>query len=92
VTVQFIADYFSGVSGFGRPFLDRTGLGGDVDFNLEWKREYDGPPPPGVKSQADMAGPAFQAALREQLGLRLQAQKAPIDVIVIDHVERPSGN
>jgi uncharacterized protein (TIGR03435 family) len=92
VTVQFIADYFSGVSSCGRQFLDRTGLGGNVDFNLEWKREYDGPAPPGVKSPPDMPGPTFQAALREQLGLRLQAQKAPIDVIVIDHVEHPSGN
>ena len=52
VTVQFIADYFSGVSSFGRPFLDRTGLGETVDFSLEWKREYDSLPPPGVKYNA----------------------------------------
>ncbi len=92
VTVQFIANYFSGVSGFGRPFLDRTGLSGTFDFSLEWKRENDRPLAPGVQARPNVAGPTFQTALREQLGLRLQVQKAPIDVIVVDHVEHPSGN
>jgi uncharacterized protein (TIGR03435 family) len=92
VTIQFIANYFSGASGLGHPFLDQTGLSGTFDFNLEWKREYDGPPPPGVISFPDAPGPTLQAAFREQLGLGLQAQKAPTDLIVIDHLERPSGN
>jgi uncharacterized protein (TIGR03435 family) len=92
VTVQFIADYFSGVSGLDHPFLDRTGLSGTFDFNLEWKPESNGPFPPGAPSQPDVPGSTLQAALREQLGLRLQAQKAPTDLIVIDHLEHPSGN
>jgi uncharacterized protein (TIGR03435 family) len=72
--------------------LDRTGLGGTFDFNLEWTPEIRGPVKPSVDAQLDHSGPTFEEALREQLGLKLESQKGSLSVFVLDHVERPSGN
>lgn len=75
-----------------RPVIDQTGLSGTFDYTLEWMPEPDGPMPPDAKSQPDVGGPTFAEALRKQLGLKLLAEKAPIDVIVLDRVELPSAN
>lgn len=91
VSLGFIADTFSLGVNLGRPLLDRTGLEGTVDFTLEFFQERVGPAPP-ADAQPDTAGPTFEEALREQLGIKLQSQKGPIRVLVIDHVERPSAN
>jgi uncharacterized protein (TIGR03435 family) len=61
---------------------DHTGLSGEYDFTLEWA--------PNVNDSA--AGPSLFTALNEQLGLRLEAAKTPIQAIVIDRIERPSEN
>jgi uncharacterized protein (TIGR03435 family) len=68
--------------------LDRTGIGGRFDFSLEFTPEFAGP----VDFQPDASGPTFQQALREQLGLKLEPQTGPVQVLVIDHVEHPSEN
>ena len=47
---------------------------------------------PDVASPSDASGPTFATALQAQLGLKLNSQKSPLDVVVIDHVERPSEN
>ena len=83
------------LSGFvQRVVLDRTGLDGAYDFRLSWTpaRIPQGPPPPGAPSlpPVDPNGPSIFAALQEQLGLRLDAQEAPLEVVVIDQVERPT--
>jgi uncharacterized protein (TIGR03435 family) len=88
----------SGLSTFGeidRPVINRTGLNGKFDFTLDWAHEPGGaapagPPPPD--SQATAAGPSFITALNEQLGLKLESTEVAIPVLVVDHVERPSGN
>jgi uncharacterized protein (TIGR03435 family) len=82
-TMAKLADALSVV--MGRPVQDRTGLAGTFDLQAEWTPAPDslGPPTFGV-------GPATFAALEEQLGLRLDAQTGPVDVLVIDHVERPA--
>lgn len=73
-----------------RPVVDKTGLTGKSDFTVEFapetndRRADDGPAFP-----PQSAGPTFYEALREQLGLRLVPQKGLVDVIVIDHLERP---
>jgi len=72
------------------PVVNRTGLDGVFDFKLEWSPESDRPLKPG-EIPAD-AGPSIFAAIRQQLGLRLQARKAPVEVLVIDHAEKPSAN
>jgi uncharacterized protein (TIGR03435 family) len=92
VTIGFIADTFSAGTNLGRPMIDRTGLSGRFDFTLEWTQERRSAAQPGVDVQPDSQGPSFEGALREQLGIKLQAQKGPLSVLVVDHVERPSAN
>jgi len=65
-----------------RPVLDLTGLTGRYDFKLEWTPDGD----------ADGTGGSVFAAVQEQLGLRLESKTGPIEVIVIDHVEKPEEN
>ena len=87
-TMESIA---SALPGMGRPVVDRTGLSGRFDFTLEWSPDNSIPPAPG-EPVPDTQGPSVQEALREQLGLRLEATKAPIKILVVDKVERPSEN
>jgi len=84
----------------GRPVLDKTGLAGKYDFTLTWGPDDNRPPSlaggassDGSSSVAsDSNGPPLLTALQEQLGLKLESGKGPLEVIVIDHIERPSGN
>jgi len=92
VTIEFIADTFSLGTNLGRPMVDQTGLSGKFDFSLEWTQEPSGPRPPGAEVPADPSGPSFEEALRDQLGIKLQAEKAAVSVLTVDHVERPSAN
>jgi uncharacterized protein (TIGR03435 family) len=69
-----------------RPVLDKTGLRGSYDFTLSWTPDYGGPPAP------DSNGVGLFTAIQEQLGLKLEPQKAPIQILVIDHAEKPSEN
>jgi uncharacterized protein (TIGR03435 family) len=91
VTLPFVADSLSAIGNAGRPMVDQTGLTGSFDFTLEWTPEARGPQPPGGDAP-DPSGPAFQDALRDQLGIKLESRKAPVDVLVVDHIEHPSGN
>ncbi len=67
---------------------------GSYDFTLTWTAELrSAPETPGAPdSQADVTGPSLFTALQEQLGVRLQAAKGPVDLIMIDHVEKPGLN
>ena len=84
----------------GRPVIDRTGLTGNFDIKLQWTPEpgqggapFGGPAPAGIEPPpSDPNGPSIFTALQEQLGLRLESQKGPVDLIVIDRVEKPSDN
>jgi len=67
-----------------RPVLDKTGLTGTYDYKLEWL--------PDNAATADSNLPSIYTAVEEQLGLKLESTKAPIEVVVIDRVERPSAN
>jgi uncharacterized protein (TIGR03435 family) len=80
------------------PVLDKTGLVGYYDFTLEFSAMLPGAPPPAPGGQApgDSAsdpGPNLDAALQQQLGLRLVGSKAKLDVIVIDKADKvPTAN
>lgn len=81
----------------GRAVLDKTGLTGNYDFKMTFSPDP-GPQQGPVNSGADQsagvetAGPSIFTALQEQLGLRLEAQKGPVGVVVIDSVQKASGN
>lgn len=97
-TMQFLAVNLS--NQIGRPVLDRTGLPGNYDFNLEWTPDFGrgsgsmGGPTAGAEAPAasDPEDRSVFAALQEQLGLRLEPQKSSVKVLVIDRLERPSEN
>jgi uncharacterized protein (TIGR03435 family) len=74
-----------------RLVIDKTGLAARFAFNLSWTPDQlpTEPPPPGVPP-IDPNGPSLFTALQEQLGLKLQPAKAPMDVLVIDSVEHPT--
>jgi uncharacterized protein (TIGR03435 family) len=83
------AEFAPYLSTGGRDIIDRTGLEGRFDFHLEYAR--DGGPPPSDPDPAH-AGPSMFTAVQEQLGLKLESAKGPVEVLVIDHVEHPAGN
>ena len=75
----------------GRMVFDRTGLTGNWEFELHFAAEQRGQPPPGVDVPApDPDAPSLFTALQEQLGLKLESTKGPVDVLVIDSVEHPT--
>ena len=78
-------------AGIDRVVLDRTGLTEDFDFKVEWLMS-NGAADPLPGRAGDDTGPGLAQALREQLGLTLRPAKGQIDVLVIDHIERPSAN
>ena len=84
-----LANYLGLMGRLGdRPVLDHTGLSGNIDFVLEWT--------PGAANapdfQPDLSGPSFPEALQDQLGLKLNSEIAPVQILVIDHIEEPSPN
>ena len=102
VELSFLASVLS--QQLGRQVLDKTGLKGNYDLTLKWTPEQGegmmpggpggpggGPPPEGAPPP-DAPGPTIFTALQEQLGLKLEPTKAPAEVLVIDHVEKPSEN
>jgi hypothetical protein len=76
-----------------RIVVDRTELTGDFDLDLKWNPDQlpSGPLPPGVVlPPSDPNLPSIFTALQEQLGLKFEAERGPVDVLVIDGAERPS--
>jgi bla regulator protein BlaR1 len=71
--------------GVDRPVIDRTQLTGTYDYKLTWAAGLSAP-------RSDFEAVSVFTALQEQLGLRLEPQKAPVEVLVIDKVEKPSEN
>jgi uncharacterized protein (TIGR03435 family) len=93
VTIAFMADMLSQRVNAGRPMIDATGLTGTFDFLIEFVPDSQTPAvPPDVNSPQPADGPAFEEALQDQLGLKMQSRKSEMQMIVVDHVERPSPN
>jgi len=87
VPFEWLASTFTNVpviTGIDRPVIDRTGLKGNYAFALMFAAPQNPNPDPDR--------PQFMTALQEQLGLKLDAARAPVDVLVIDSVTRPSEN
>jgi uncharacterized protein (TIGR03435 family) len=84
----------------GRTIIDKTGLKGLVDLKLQWTPEMGqrstpfGPVPAGAEPPpaSDPSGPSIFTAIQEQLGLKLESTKGPVEVLIIDSVEKPTEN
>ena len=70
----------------GRVVVDKTGLDGHYDFALKFR------PEPAAVAGATADAPSIITAIREQLGLRLQPEKIPLDLLIVEHAERPTEN
>ena len=81
---------------FDRPLLDKTGLTGGFDFSMD----YEMPPTPGASAEALAAmsatdidtGVPIAASFREQLGLKVVRAREQVEILVMEHAEKPSGN
>jgi uncharacterized protein (TIGR03435 family) len=81
VSLAHLADLLSGRT--DRPVIDKTALSDPIDFNLRWAQG---------NTPAETEWPSLFTAIQEQLGLKLEPQNLPIEILVIDHVEKPSPN
>jgi bla regulator protein blaR1 len=88
VTMERLAIYLETV--VGRPVLDRTAITGEFDWTLDWVP--DSPASGGDNSATPQIGPTIFTAIQEQLGLKLEPGKAPIDSLVIDRMIHPTEN
>jgi uncharacterized protein (TIGR03435 family) len=88
VTMNRLTQFLSRM--LDRPVIDKTGTGNavyDIDLHYAWEELT------ATAPKQPSNGPSIFNALQEQLGLKLQAEKLPVEVLVIDHIERvPSGN
>lgn len=81
-----------------RPVLDQTGLAGNYSFDLKWTPDVSSPgmmpgPAPSAETAPPLtSGPSIFTAIQEQLGLKLESTKGPVETIVITHIEKPSEN
>lgn len=93
VSINFLTWRISGW--MDRPVINQTGLEGCFDLKLQFRTEL----PKGVEDGQslngqiiDASGPTLQQAVREQLGLKVEAKKAEVETMVIDHAERPAAD
>ena len=95
VTLTMLAESLpaqTGLATFPKPVIDRTGLSGTFDFSLEWTQAVGDDIAVGPNAQGEEPGPPIAQAIKQQLGLRLESSKGPVELLVIDHVEQPAAN
>jgi uncharacterized protein (TIGR03435 family) len=100
VSMAVFAEWLSGKPDTGnRGVVDETGLKGNYDFTLNWTpdnvhlEQFNGAGTgPANVPQPSTSGPSILTALQEQLGLKLEQHRAPVDILLIDHVEHPTPN
>jgi uncharacterized protein (TIGR03435 family) len=105
MTIVMHGDSMSGIARMisgqiGSTVVDKTGLTGKYDYTLSYAPDESmkaripplGGPSPGDAEGPGATGPSFLTAVQEQLGLKLEAHKKPVDVVVIDHMEQPTAN
>jgi uncharacterized protein (TIGR03435 family) len=77
----------------GAPVIDKTGISGEYTFQLEWAPEGSQPMAVPVTTSAETpTGPSLFTVLQQDLGLKLEPTKAPIEVLIIDRAEKPTEN
>jgi uncharacterized protein (TIGR03435 family) len=86
VPMSVIANALTSWGNLGRPVVDKTGLAGNYNFVLDFVPEH------LQDSATGAGGPTFREALKQQLGLRLEPEKAPVQIVVFDHIEHATAN
>jgi len=97
VSMKQFVDGLSNI--LGRPVIDKTGYTGTFDVALEFSQEgvdmaslFGGLPPMGPTPPGDDSKPSIFTTVQELLGLKLESQKGPAEILVVDHAERASEN
>ena len=89
-----LADTIGGYT--DRIAIDRTGLKGEYDFKLDWAQDHPGENSPSMldslREEVGLTGPSVFMAVQEQLGLKLQPTKGPVEILVVDGAEKVSAN
>jgi uncharacterized protein (TIGR03435 family) len=91
IPIALISNALPSWGDLGRPVVDQTGLTGNYDFALEFTRKR-GDAPSSAAAPTEENEPNFLDALKRQLGLKLEAQKQGVQVLVLDHIDRLSEN
>ena len=86
VTMESLAEEFKNYFMVNRPVIDKTGLTGTYDIKFEATPEF------RINRDSDADRISVFTAVQEQLGLKLEPQKAQVEVLVVDHIEKPSEN
>jgi hypothetical protein len=89
-SMQELANILSNV--MDRPVVNQTGIEGEFDVTMKYEGDIDPDDTPGGPLRSGIGGPSFVKALEEQLGLKIEATKAPLEVLVVDRAEKPSEN
>ena len=85
-TMEKLADTIRNIFFTDRPVLDKTGLTGTYAFKIEATPEF------RINNSPELSDISVFTAVQEQLGLKLEPQKAMMEILVVDHIEKPSGN
>jgi uncharacterized protein (TIGR03435 family) len=88
--LEFLTETLSEL--LGRPVLDKTGLQGNFDFKLEWTPDATQVHSSDQPASDDDNIPSLSGAVQQQLGLRLQSQKGPVEILIVERAEKPSEN
>ncbi len=100
INIGLLADILSGQPELGRLVIDQTGLKGNYDWTLKWTPDQSAQMSKGADdahatadaAPLDSSGPSIFTALEEQLGLKLEAKKGPVETLVIENIEKASEN
>ena len=91
-TMDVFANWIPLIETLDRPVVNQTGLTERFDIEANFTPPWQMPKEQGTDVQLDLTGPTFREALKDQLGLKLVPTHAPVQALVIDHVEQPSPN
>ncbi|WP_170834975.1 TIGR03435 family protein [Terriglobus roseus] len=92
VSIVSITSAMASWGDLAKPVVDQTGLAGNYDFAMEFTPKRPDPAPGAPAPPSEGAEPNFLYALRTQLGIKLEAQKQPVEVLLLDRIERLSEN
>jgi bla regulator protein blaR1 len=91
-TLEMFANFLPALLEPDRPIVDQTGLNGRFDYELNFAPPWRVSKEQNADGQLDLTGPTLLEALKDQLGLKLKPSRAPLQTLIIDHIEQPSPN